>query len=215
MKKKQLEKLQQQFQSSFKATQAKVFRKMERKLVENYDLKVETFIQVEHPNELIVRRLDLEQDEQGKEVNVPLDENFTDMIKRIQNDEKGLLELFTDNLAQEVAGFWPSASEQTPSEETTVKQSNVVADDSETDDHMSFTAFKEAIENYANFYVETGKENYEIKEQTKTEPRLLATISTQKENDYTIESALNRKYKLKLELIPLIESFAQTPLAMR
>ncbi|AYW44628.1 hypothetical protein [Tetragenococcus koreensis] len=217
MKKKQLAKLQQQFQPSFKSTQAKVFHMMEKKIDERYGFKIETFMQSERPDELIIRRLDLDQGAKDKEINIPLDENFTDVIKRIQNGEKSLGELFSDNLAQEVASFWPSTKGQPQTEKTTVKQGNTDATESssEASESMKFIAFKKAIENYANFYIETDKSHYQIKEQTKTESRLLATISVQSENDYTIEPALNRKYKLKLELIPLIEAFAQTPLEDR
>ena len=45
--------------------------------------------------------------------------------------------------------------------------------------------------------------------------RLLATISTSQVGQFTIESALERKYKLKLEVIPVIEDFANTPLENR
>lgn len=217
MKKKQLAKLQQQFQPSFKSTQAKVFHTMEKKIDEKYGFKVEAFLQAEHPDELVIRRLDLDEKAKDKEINVPLDENFTGVVKRIQNGEKELGELFSDNLAQEIAGFWSSDNTKVSSEETTVTQKNEAANtnDSEAKETMTFAAFKEKIEAYSNFYVNTTNEQYEIKEQTKAESRLLATVSTQEKDEYTIESALKRKYKLKLEVIPLVESFAYTPLDVR
>jgi hypothetical protein len=52
-------------------------------------------------------------------------------------------------------------------------------------------------------------------EKTAKENRLLATISAVKENEFVIESALERKYKLKLDVIPIIEAFAQTSIGNR
>ncbi|GMA47467.1 hypothetical protein [Tetragenococcus muriaticus] len=109
MKKKQLAKLQQQFQSSFNSAQMKVFRTMERKIDERYGFKVEVFIQSEYPDELTIRRLALDKDAIDKETHLPLDENFADVIKRIQKGEKGLKEIFSDNLVQEVVDLWSSA----------------------------------------------------------------------------------------------------------
>lgn len=214
MKKKQLAKLQQQFQPSFKTTQVKVLHSMEKKVYKRHGFKVEAFIQAEYPDELVIRRLDLDEKAKDKEINVPLDENFTGVIKRIQNGEKELGELFSDNLAQEIAGFWTSSQTQTSSE-TVQKNEAVHANDSNVKETMTFVTFKEKIEAYPNFYVEITNDYYEIKEQTKDKPRLLATISSKVKNEYTIESALNRKYKLKLEIIPLIETFAYTPLDAR
>lgn len=47
------------------------------------------------------------------------------------------------------------------------------------------------------------------------EPRKLATISMTTENEFVIEKALERKYKVKLTLIPLIEQFAATAITDR
>lgn len=210
MKKKQLAKLQQQFQPSFHSTQSNVFRTMERKIKEKYGFKIEAFNQAEHPNELVIRRLDLDEDAKDKEIHVPLDENFIDVIKRIQKGEKGLKELFSDNLAQEVAGFWSSAKQPQTQSNSTVSE-----EDSKGNEAMSYSTFSEKVSEYTNFYVETTDSHYEVKEQTKAEPRLLATISKQTANEYTIETALKRKYKLKLSLVPIIEKFANTPLDRR
>lgn len=210
MKKKQLAKLQQQFQPSFKSIQSKLFHKMQEKVTAKYGFKVKAFTQTDRPDVLVVRRLDLDDDARNKEINLSLDENFTNMIKRIQSGEKGLGELFSDNLAQEVASHWTSVNET-----TTQDDSDAAENDMEANDQMTLDTFKDEVAKYTNFYVETIDDRYEIKEQTKTGPRLLATVSTQSENEYTIEAALKRKYKLKLALIPLIETFASTPLENR
>jgi len=91
----------------------------------------------------------------------------------------------------------------------------VTENETETKDQMTLSVFKDEVANYPNFYVETIDDRYEVKERTKTESRLLATISTQNEDEYTIETALKRKYKLKLALIPIIETFANTPIENR
>ncbi|GMA07991.1 hypothetical protein GCM10025886_11420 [Tetragenococcus halophilus subsp. flandriensis] len=210
MKKKQLAKLQQQFQPSFKSIQSNLFLKMQEKVSAKYGFKVKAFTQTDRPDVLVVRRLDLDDDARNKEINLSLDENFTNMIKRIQNGEKGLGELFSDNLAQEVASHWTSVNDTTPQNDSVVTENDV-----EAKDQMTLSSFKDEIANYPNFYVETIDDRYEVKEQTKTESRLLATISRQSENEYTIETALKRKYKLKLALIPIIETFASTPLSNR
>ncbi|MCF1684963.1 hypothetical protein LQF67_05105 [Tetragenococcus halophilus] len=210
MKKKQLAKLQQQFQPSFKSIQSKLFHKMQEKVTAKYGFKVKAFTQTDRPDVLVVRRLDLDDDARNKEINLSLDENFTNMIKRIQSGEKGLGELFSDNLAQEVASHWTSVNDT-----TTQNDSVVTENETEAKDQMTLSAFKDEVANYPNFYVETIDDRYEVKERTKTESRLLATISTQNEDEYTIETALKRKYKLKLALIPIIETFANTPIENR
>ena len=52
-------------------------------------------------------------------------------------------------------------------------------------------------------------------EDTAKEKRLLATISATEVGEFTVEPALARKYKLKLDVIPLIEEYANTPLTDR
>ena len=52
-------------------------------------------------------------------------------------------------------------------------------------------------------------------EKTADEPRQLAEISMTSENEFTVEKALERKYKVKLTLVPLIEQFAAMPIVNR
>ena len=47
------------------------------------------------------------------------------------------------------------------------------------------------------------------------EDRVLATISETESDTFTIETALERKYKVKLEVIPLIEAYAHTAISKR
>ena len=47
------------------------------------------------------------------------------------------------------------------------------------------------------------------------ENRVLATISETESDTFTIETALERKYKVKLEVIPLIEAYAHTAISKR
>lgn len=80
---------------------------------------------------------------------------------------------------------------------------------------LSLTAFTAAVEQFPKFFVEETAEDILLKEKTAKEDRLLATISRKNPGEFTIEKALERKYKLKTEVIPVIEAFAQTPLSER
>ena len=54
-----------------------------------------------------------------------------------------------------------------------------------------------------------------INETVKDDTRKLAEISMSAVNEFTIEKALERKYKVKLTFVPLIEQFAATPINER
>ena len=68
---------------------------------------------------------------------------------------------------------------------------------------------------FPKFSVERNAEKVQIFEDTAKEKRLLATISATEVGEFTVEPALARKYKLKLDVIPLIEEYANTPLTER
>lgn len=79
---------------------------------------------------------------------------------------------------------------------------------------MTVANFVEKIESFPKFTVKTTGDHYEVIEKTPKEERLLATVA--KDSDaFTIEKALDRKYKLKTEVIPIIEAFAATPVSDR
>ncbi len=200
MKKKQLAKLKQQFRPSFTDARQQLFHKMEEKAQEDYQLNLRVFLNGTEGHEMRIELL--QPTERDQQIKVPLDENFTTVVKRIQNQEKGLLDRFSTNLVEEVASYWiPEQTRSTPTIATT--------------DGEKTTAFIKEIESFPKFTVKESDTSLEIYEETGKEPRLLASVSKVEENTRVIESALERKYKLKLEVIPVIDAYAAVPLAER
>ena len=173
-------------------------------------------------------------------INVPIDDNFTTVLKRIRSGEKDIFERFRDNLLIEIVSYWndqrlkndePTAQEvSTPVAETKVADSKPVESPktaeiskAETTEKqrstetaaLNFADFSSAVAEYPKFYVEKEAATAVIYEKTSDEPRKLAEISMTAENQFTIEKALERKYKVKLTLIPLIEQFAATAISER
>ena len=108
----------------------------------------------------------------------------------------------------------PNDEETAVVEEPAVEEPVVETAPVETAEGSLLDAFKEAISNFPKFAVVQGEDAVTVIEKTAKEDRLLATISTVEANQVTIEPALERKYKLKLEVIPVIEDFAsKMPLA--
>ena len=97
-------------------------------------------------------------------------------------------------------------AEITPTTEVTDKQENAT--------QSGYDTFVEKITAFPKFTVKKLADEIQVIEQA-TNERLLATISTSQVGQFTIEAALERKYKLKLEVIPIIEDFANTPLENR
>lgn len=211
MKKKQLAKLKKQFRPSFEVARKMLFESLEEKTVEKYNLTTKVYIKPENKQELAIELVDDNEAVNNYVITVPLDENFTVAVKRIQSQEKGFLERFSSNLADEVASYWTPS---TPKVAKEVSESNEVEGKKLTDG-LTFVEFNEQIEAFPKFQVEQIGEEIRVIEKTTKENRLLATISTVKENEFVIESALERKYKLKLDVIPIIEAFAQTSIGNR
>ncbi len=211
MKKKQLAKLKKQFRPSFEVARKMLFESLEEKTVEKYNLTTKVYIKPENKQELAIELVDDNEAVNNYVITVPLDENFTVAVKRIQSQEKGFLERFSSNLADEVASYWTPS---TPKVAKEVSESNEVEGKKLTDG-LTFVEFNEQIEAFPKFQVEQVGEEIRVIEKTTKENRLLATISTVKENEFVIESALERKYKLKLDVIPIIEAFAQTSIGNR
>ena len=97
-------------------------------------------------------------------------------------------------------------AEDTLATEATIKK--------EVATHNGYDEFVKKITAFPKFTVKKLADEIQVIEQAANE-RLLATISTSQVGQFTIESALERKYKLKLEVIPIIEDFANTPLENR
>ncbi|WP_207940055.1 hypothetical protein DOK78_002485 [Enterococcus sp. DIV2402] len=211
MKKKQLAKLKKQFRPSFEVARKMLFESLEEKTVEKYNLTTKVYIKPENKQELAIELVDDNEAVNNYVITVPLDENFNVAVKRIQSQEKGFLERFSSNLADEVASYWTPA---TPKVAKEVPESNEDEGKKSTDG-LTFVDFNEQIQAFPKFQVEQVAEEIRVIEKTAKENRLLATISAVKENEFVIESALERKYKLKLDVIPIIEAFAQTSIGNR
>ncbi len=220
MKKKQLAKLKKQFRPSFEGARKQLFDAMIEKAAALYQLNIRVFIDPKQPNDMMIELLD--PTERDQQIKVPLDDNFKTVVKRIQNEEKGLLDRFSENLVEEIASYWsPDAARKqvsTPEKKATPAKAEAtsanVTDDNSTD-AAAFATFSEKISAFPKFAVKETAQQIEVVEKTAKEERLLATISKREENSFTIETALERKYKLKLDVIPVIEAFAKTPLANR
>ena len=239
MKKKQLAKLKQQFRPSFDQARHQLFREMEKQALALYDLPVKVGIKLDNKSEMAIEFLG--ETTRDQIISVPLDENFNVVVKRIQHSENGLLERFSQKLVEEFANYWnaslrsdvtkndeaaevvveetkevtaPVAKETAIVEETTLEEAAVETLSVEASEGSLLESFKEAISNFPKFAVVPGDDVVTVIEKTAKEDRLLATISTVEANQVTIEPALERKYKLKLEVIPVIEDFAsKMPLA--
>ncbi len=227
MKKKQLAKLKKQFRPSFNNARALLFREMEKQAMAMYELPVTVGIKLETPNEMSIEFLG--ETTRDQIISVPLDEHFNLVVKRIQSSETGLLEHFSRKLVNEFANYWgftdesavvsenapTPAPKESPATEVELEAAPDVevpatATQSSLDEDSAFATFKEAITAFPKFEVIEHSDSVQVVEKTAKEERLLATISTSENNVFTIEPALERKYKLKLEVIPVIETFAQS-----
>lgn len=241
MKKKQLQKLMKHFRPSMEQTKTQLFRELEKKAMALYQLPIKVYIYRNRKNEMIIEFLG--ESDKEKTIAVPLDKNFNTVIKRIQNEEEGLFDRFSTNLVEEIASYWQRPAIATPQTvtketETSEAKEEKVADEKAADEKVTtskevaadknekntqndssefLTAkdFIEQISQFPKFSVNETDDAFEIIEQTAKENRLLASIDKKAVDTYQIETALERKYKLKLEVIPIIETFAHTPIAKR
>lgn len=236
MKKKQLQKLMKHFRPSMEQTKTQLFRELEKKAMALYQLPIKVYIYRNRKNEMIIEFLG--ESDKEKTIAVPLDKNFNTVIKRIQNEEERLFDRFSTNLVEEIASYWQRpaiAASQTVTKETETSEAKeekvadekvttskeIAADKNETntqnDSSECLTAkdFIEQISQFPKFSVNETDDAFEVIEQTAKENRLLASIDKKAVDTYQIETALERKYKLKLEVIPIIETFAHTPIAKR
>ncbi|MGM0097027.1 hypothetical protein IGI69_002220 [Enterococcus sp. DIV1083b] len=239
MKKKQLAKLKQQFRPSYETARQQLFTAIERKTADKFDLPTTVYINPKNQEELLIELLKETPKEQ--KIAVPLDENFKIVVKRIQRLEAGLLDRFSDNLVDEIAAYWlptnPQESaapapakepakvkeESAPAEAaapTTSASTKEVEKATETmadtaDDTMTFSAFAEKIAAFPKFSAKQSSGETIVIEASPKEDRVLATISETESDTFTIETALERKYKVKLEVIPLIEAYAHTAILKR
>lgn len=239
MKKKQLAKLKQQFRPSYETARQQLFTAIERKTADKFDLPTTVYINPKNQEELLIELLKETPKEQ--KIAVPLDENFKIVVKRIQRLEAGLLDRFSDNLVDEIAAYWLPTNPQestapAPAKEpakvkeelapaeaaapTTSASTKEVEKATETmadtaDNTMTFSAFAEKIAAFPKFSAKQSSGETIVIEASPKEDRVLATISETESDTFTIETALERKYKVKLEVIPLIEAYAHTAISKR
>lgn len=231
MKKKQKQKLLNQFRLSFENTRQQLFRTLEEKANELYNLEIGVRLNPKNAKEMLIEN---SKATENPVLTVPIDDSFTTIIKRLQKKEAGLLEQFSTNLTQEIANYWyhPVKTEEVATEpkaekEAVTPKETPVKEDAKTvetttdasaatvEGEMTYAAFDEAIKGFPKFFTEKDDTTVSVKEKTAKEDRLLATISVTEVGQFEIEKALERKYKVKTEVIPLIEALAQTPLANR
>ncbi|MBM7709337.1 hypothetical protein [Enterococcus lemanii] len=220
MKKKKLAKLKQQFRPSFKNAQQMLLTEMEKQALILFEMPIKAYIKPTNQQEVALEYLG--QTTRDSIVTMPIDENFINLIKQIQALEKGVLERSSKNLITDVASYWLSEPQTTVKENSKTEDKKqveplletVTTDIDDTDNSTpeadALALFKEQMAAFPKFFVVEETGTIKLIEKTAKEERLLATISSVTPNTFTIETALERKYKLKLEVIPLIEAFAKT-----
>lgn len=213
MKKKQLAKLKQQFRPSYEMARQQLFSAIQHKTAANFGLETTVYINPKNREEMLIELQTATTKEQ--KIAVPLDENFKIVVKRIQKQEKGLLDRFSDNLVEEIAAYWLPATPAVTQPEVSATESVSESQPEAAETTDGFAAFEEKMTAFPKFSVERNAESVQIFEDTAKEKRLLATISATEVGEFTVEPALARKYKLKLDVIPLIEEYANTPLTER
>jgi hypothetical protein len=238
MKKKQKQKLLKQFRPSLDGIRNQLFHSLEDESLRRYGLPLQVMLD---PKDRKILTIGLAgKTNEDTRINVPIDDNFTTVLKRIRSGEKGIFERFRDNLLIEIVSYWndqrlkndePTAQTvSTPVAETAVKETKPAETTKSVDEEkanttenqrstdsvaLNFADFSQAVTEYPKFYAEKDASAAIIYEKTAEDPRKLAEISMTEENKFTIEKALERKYKVKLTLIPLIEQFAATALKER
>lgn len=236
MKKQQLKKLLKNFRPSMEQTKNRLFRELENKARNQYQMPIKVYTYKNRKNELFIEFLG--QTAKDKILSVPLDKNFDIVIKRIQNEEAGLFDRFSSNLVEEIVTYWYQSPKSSSTQDTKVgatkenkeiveSKNQVQTKETPTDENENsastgtsthtegaYQKFVEKITAFPKFIVRKTNEEIQVIEQAANE-RLLATIATNEVEKFTIEQALERKYKLKLEVIPIIEEFANTPIEDR
>ena len=114
MKKKNLKKLLKNFRPSMEQTKNRLFRELENKALNQYQMPIKVYTYKNRKNELFIEFLG--QTTKDKLLTVPLDKTFDTIIKRIQNEEPGLFEQFSSNLVEEIVTYWYQAPKRSNTE---------------------------------------------------------------------------------------------------
>lgn len=235
MKKKQKQKLLNQFRPSLDGIRSQLFNSLEEESLRRYGLPLQVMLDPKNRQILTIGLAG--NSNESTRINVPIDENFTSVLKRIRSGEQDIFERFRDNLLIEIVSYWndqrmkndeptaevvstPVAPVAEVKEEKSVATEEVNAEPvteeaPATTSNLTFDQFAAAVTEYPKFYVEKTADAAIVFEKTADEPRQLAEISMTSENEFTVEKALERKYKVKLTLVPLIEQFAAMPIVNR
>lgn len=235
MKKKQKQKLLNQFRPSLDGIRSQLFNSLEEESLRRYGLPLQVMLDPKNRQILTIGLAG--NSNESTRINVPIDENFTSVLKRIRSGEQDIFERFRDNLLIEIVSYWndqrmkndeptaevvstPVAPVAEVKEEKSVATEEVNAEPvteeaPATTSNLTFDQFAAAVAEYPKFYVEKTADAAIVFEKTADEPRQLAEISMTSENEFTVEKALERKYKVKLTLVPLIEQFAAMPIVNR
>ena len=134
MKKKQKQKLLNQFRPSLDGIRSQLFHSLEDESLRRYGLPLQVMLD---PKDRHILTIGLAgKTNEDTRINVPIDDNFTTVLKRIRSGEKDIFERFRDNLLIEIVSYWndqrlkndePTAQEvSTPVAETKVADSKPV-----------------------------------------------------------------------------------------
>ena len=119
MKKQQLKKLLKNFRPSMEQTKNRLFRELENKARNQYQMPIKVYTYKNRKNELFIEFLG--QTAKDKILSVPLDKNFDIVIKRIQNEEAGLFDRFSSNLVEEIVTYWYQSPKSSSTQDTKVE----------------------------------------------------------------------------------------------
>ncbi|MGM0124531.1 hypothetical protein IGI37_001909 [Enterococcus sp. AZ194] len=247
MKKKQKKKLLTQFRPSLDVIRTKLFHSMEEKIHSQYGRSFKLDVEKKEKLFLVIQP---EKDSGEERILIPIDNNFSTILKQVQVGTPAVFESFRDKLLLEVLSIWgqhrnaltPLHSEEktsieqpkaknaatqpkaktkaAPKKEAPKKTEKAVTSETveastDVPSTLTLAEFKEVISSYPKFFVEESGDVLTINEQAATGPKLLASISMTEVGSFTVEKALERKYKVKLTLIPQIEAFSGTAINKR
>lgn len=104
MKKKQKQKLLNQFRPSLDGIRTQLFHSLEDESLRRYGLPLQVMLDPKDRQILTIGLVG--KSNEDKRINVPIDDNFTTVLKRIRSGEKGIFERFRDNLLVEIVSYW-------------------------------------------------------------------------------------------------------------
>ncbi|MDG3375003.1 hypothetical protein P5D95_26410, partial [Vibrio parahaemolyticus] len=177
MKKKQKQKLLNQFRPSLDGIRSQLFNSLEEESLRRYGLPLQVILDPKNRQILTIGLAG--NSNESTRINVPIDENFTSVLKRIRSGEQDIFERFRDNLLIEIVSYWndqrmkndkptaevvstPVAPVAEVKEEKTEKSvateevnaEPVTEEAPATTSNLTFDQFAAAVAEYPKFYVE-------------------------------------------------------------